>query len=79
MFYGFSLYSLIENTVATQNVQKEISALNSDVQKLDTTYLELSSKVTPDSLKAFGLHQEKVSFFITRSNIPSVAYVSHEF
>jgi hypothetical protein len=79
IFYAINLYSIISNTVALQHIGKETRALTSEVEALDTQYLKLSSKITPDALKTYGLGTGEVSFFIPRtSSLGSVATAGHE-
>jgi len=56
-----------------------MASLAGTVQRLDSEYLELSSKVTPDNLKAYGFSQGQVSAYISRtSSLGSVALRGHE-
>jgi len=67
LLYSVSLYSVISNTVAIQRVHGQTQSLNTLVKELDTSYLKLSSKITPDTLHAYGLEEGQVSFFISRN------------
>ncbi len=67
--YAINLYGVISDTVALQQIQRAASALSADVSALDTTYLHLSSKITPDTLHSYGLQEGEVSFFISRSPV----------
>lgn len=79
LMYASNLYSVISTTVAIQRIQTESRALTSAVESLDSQYLSLSSQVTPDVLKSYGLKKGEVSFFIPRSNgIGRVAIRGHE-
>lgn len=79
LMYGISLYSIISNTVALQQVQKQTEALATEIEVLDGEYLKLSSTITPDTLSAYGLEAGEVSFFISRSNsLGRVALGGHE-
>ncbi len=68
LFYAVNLYSIISHTVALQHINASSRALTTEVEALDTQYLALSSKITPDTLKAYGLEKGEVSFFIPRSS-----------
>jgi len=77
--YGANVYMLISRTVALQQTESQINTLSSEVAKLDTQYLQISSAVTPASLKARGFEQGQASAYITRSaSLGSVALSGHE-
>ena len=64
---AFNVYKVISRTVATQSVRSEIVALQNSVDSLDSEYLSLSSKITPDSAAAYGMTQGQVSQYIVRT------------
>ncbi len=68
LFYAINLYSIISHTVALQHINSSSRALTTEVETLDTQYLALSSKITPDTLKSYGLEKGEVTFFIPRSS-----------
>ncbi len=65
--YAVNLYQVISHTIALQNVTKEQARVDVAVQALDTQYLALSSKITPDAIHAYGFDQGKVTAFISRT------------
>jgi len=67
MVYGAYLYSMINHTVAIQKTEKEISGVQSLVQNLDAKYIALSSNVTAEMAKNFGLHEAPVSLYVNRT------------
>jgi hypothetical protein len=67
IMYAANLYSIISDTVALKHLQNQTLALTSSVEELDTEYLSLSSKITPDALNSFGLETGTVSYFISRT------------
>lgn len=80
IMYGSNLYSVISNTVALQHLNSQSQALTTDVEKLDSQYLNLSSKITPDTLNSYGLQKGEVSFFISRAaSLGRVAIRGNEF
>jgi hypothetical protein len=67
VMYAANLYSIVSNTVALKQVKNDTLSLNVSVEELDTQYLALSSKITPDTLDSFGLEAGEVSYFISRT------------
>jgi hypothetical protein len=79
LMYGISLYSIISNTVALQQTNRQSAALTTEIEALDTLYLTLSNKITPDTLASYGLEKGEVSFFIPRTqSLGRVALGGHE-
>jgi hypothetical protein len=79
LIYVFNVYRIIGNTVTLQKVQAQSVTMESDVQKLDSKYLELSSQITPDTLAAHGFTAGKVSAYIPRNaSLGRVAIGGHE-
>lgn len=76
--YAMNIYAVVSHTVALEKVEKQTASLAGAVEKLDSQYLELSSKVTPDNLKAYGFTQGKVSTYIPRTSSLGVALRGHE-
>ena len=77
--YMFNVYRMISNTVAMEKIVTQTTELQSKVQALDGQYLQLSGKITPDTLKTRGFVQGKVSAYIPRNaSLGSVARVAHE-
>ena len=77
--YIFNVYKVITTTVAIQKIQNQSVILESNVESLDSKYLELSSQITPDTLSAHGFVAGKVSAYISRNaSLGSVAIGGHE-
>jgi len=77
--YAMNVYRVVSRTVALQQAETRITAVTASVDNLDAQYLELSSSVTPDSLKQYGLSEGQVSAYISRSaSLGSVALGGHE-
>lgn len=79
MSYAVNLYSLISHTIALQRINSEQMSLDSAVQALDTKYISVSRKITPDTLQEYGFKQGKVTAFISRTtSLGRVALAGHE-
>ena len=52
--YGFLVNRTILNAVAKQNLEKQMSALNSSVDSLEFTYLNMENTITMDLATAKG-------------------------
>ncbi len=52
--YGFMINKTISNAVAKQQMEKEIIALNSDVNSMESGYLSLKNDITIDFAIAEG-------------------------
>ncbi|MEA2715519.1 MAG: hypothetical protein QOG91_547 [Candidatus Parcubacteria bacterium] len=77
--YAVNIYRVISHTVALEKIEKEAASLSGAVGLLDSEYLDLSSKITPDNLKAYGFSEGQVSAYISRtSSLGSVALRGHE-
>jgi hypothetical protein len=78
-FYATSMYSVISNMVAIEKLQSKTAALSASVSDLDSKYLALSSRLTPDALKSYGLTSGSVSEFVSRtSSLGSAKAEGHE-
>lgn len=79
LIYGMNLYSVITHTVALQKVEKQIATVENSVQTLDAKYIQLSSQVTKEMAKNYGLHEAPVSAYINRNvSLGSVAIRTSE-
>ena len=67
LIYALNVYRVISHTVALEAIQKQTTTISSSVDALDTEYLGLSSKASPDTLKDYGFEQGQVSAFISRT------------
>lgn len=64
--YAFNMYSTIKYTLAAENIEKAATSLEASVQDLDTKYIELSNKISPEMAKKYGLHQGEVTAYISK-------------
>ena len=79
LVYAVNLYRVISYTISLQHMHAEQVALDASIQALDTQYLAISSKITPDTLSAYGFGQATVHSFISRTaSLGRVALVGHE-
>ncbi len=79
LLYGVNIFRTISATMAVQRAESQIATLSSVVGNLDSQYMTISRSATPESLKARGLSQGKVSAFISSpATLGSVALSGHE-
>ena len=79
MTYALNLYRVISHTISLQRINAQTNALDATVQNLDSQYLSISSKITPDILGAHGFNQGQVSAFISQTKpLGRVAMAGHE-
>lgn len=79
LIYAINLYRVISHTISLQKITQQQVSLDSSIQALDTQYIAISSKITPDTLGTYGFDQGKVSAFISRTtSLGRVAMVGHE-
>jgi hypothetical protein len=74
--YVMNIFRVVSRTVSLQKVESKISLLSSSVNNLDSEYLALSGKITPDNLSDFGMTKGKVSEYITRSAGSKLGFVN---
>jgi hypothetical protein len=72
-FYAMNLYSLVSRTVALRQAERQVTAVSSAISDLDSTYLTLTSAITPDTLAAHGFTAGKVAAYIKRSEMTASA------
>jgi hypothetical protein len=73
--YGINLYLTISRTITLQKIEKQISSIGNSVQDLDTKYISLSSSITKDMAKDYGLYEIPVSAYINRDvSLGRIAY-----
>lgn len=79
IFYAVNLYTVISRTVALGQIQKQEATAAAAVASLNATYFQLSSAITPDTLRHYGMSQGHVSEFISRTaSLGSVALRGNE-
>lgn len=79
LMYGLNIYSLVSRSIAIQHVKSEISTVSTAVSVLDSQYLTLSSRVTPEAMKLGGWSQGHVTEYIDKSaSLGRVALTGHE-
>jgi len=75
-FYAMNLYSLVSRTVAIRQIERQVTAISSVISDLDSTYLTLTSNITPDTLAAHGFTAGKVAAYIKRGQASASAVQS---
>ena len=78
-FYAVNVYNVIAQTILIQKVESTAASLENQVAILDSKYLDISGKLTPDLISTYGLRQVTIADFISRT--PSddrVALLGHE-
>jgi hypothetical protein len=79
LIYAFNLYRVISHTIALQRVTKDQNAMDTSIQALDSQYLAISSKISPDALQSYGFDQGKITAFISRTTaLGRATPVGHE-
>jgi hypothetical protein len=68
MTYVFNMYRVISYSVALQNVEVNIVSVQNDVQELDTRYISLSNRITPDLVRSRGMKEGVVTNYISRNS-----------
>lgn len=67
VFYGFNLYATISRTVALEKISAQTKVVEDSIRTLDAEYIALSSRITPDVVKEYGLKEVSISAFIDRT------------
>jgi hypothetical protein len=67
VLYAFNIYSIVTKTVAVGKIEAQTASVEKTVQVLDTQYILLSNKITPEMAKSYGLHEGVVSAYIPRT------------
>ncbi|MES2087403.1 MAG: hypothetical protein V4467_00215 [Patescibacteria group bacterium] len=81
LFFGMYIYFLghtIFTVVARQNVEKSISSLSRDVEKLETKYFTLKSHVTSDLAISKGFTAIAPATYISRSPVAKGLTLNNE-
>ncbi len=72
LVYTYSIFAVISNSVAIQNIEKKMTVLSSSVDELDSNYLSLSSNINPENLSEYGMTKGKVSQYISKSTFSKI-------
>ena len=72
--YVFNMYTVISHSVALQQAETNIAKVSETIVKLDTQYIGLSNRITPELVRARGMSEGKVASYISRT--PSLGVVS---
>lgn len=74
VLYSVSLFKVILNTVAVQQIESQMTILSSSVDQLDSEYLTLSGNINPDNLSDFGMTKGKVSMYISKVPVLKIGF-----
>lgn len=78
-FYVFSIYNVISTSVIVGQAETQLSELKADVQELDSKYIELSNRITPELVHARGMSEGTVTKYISRTaSLGVVSLSGHE-
>ncbi len=75
--YVSSLFQVISNTVGVQHIESKMAVLSSNVDQLDSQYLNISGNLGPDTLQKYGLELGKVSFYISKAQFDKIGFASN--
>src|SRR3989344_8402402 len=67
VIYAANVYAVVSRTVAIKQISNQATEISAVVQALDGKYLELSNRITPESIRAQGMNQGTVSAYISRT------------
>jgi len=74
--YVFNIYTVISRSVALQHVEASIAEVSETIQKLDSQYIGLSNRITPELVRARGMSEGKVASYISRTSSLGVVSLS---
>lgn len=75
--YVFSLFSVISNTVAIQKIQSKMATLSTNVDELDSEYLNLTGNISPDILSKYGLKTGVVTKYISKAQFDNLGLAAN--
>ena len=79
LIYSVNLYATISQTVALQKIEFQITFKENSVRGLDVKYISLSSNITPEMAKNYGLRETLVTTYINRNtSLGRIALRVHE-
>lgn len=67
LIYVLNIYKIVRVMVAVRTIETKITSTTDTVQDLDAEYLQISGKITPDSLHSHGFLPAEVSEYISKS------------
>ena len=74
--YVFNMYTVISHSVALQQAETDIAKVSETIVKLDTQYIGLSNRITPELVRARGMSEGKVASYISRTTSLGVVSLS---
>jgi hypothetical protein len=76
LVYIANIYRVISHSVALQHIEVASNEVAGTVEELDTKYIELSNRITPDLVRSRGMSEGKVTSYISRSTSLGVVSMS---
>ncbi len=77
--YGYCVRGAIVNIVERQNMETEISALNTKVVKLESEYIKAKNNITPELAANLGFVALTNTKFVAKSvNTPGLSLITNE-
>src|SRR6185436_12468608 len=68
MIYIFDIYKVIATSVSVSKAEAQVSLLESSVQELDSEYIKLSNRITPELVHKHGMSEGTITSYISRTN-----------
>jgi hypothetical protein len=76
--YGYFIQATVRNAVSLDQTEAKVSAMNSTLGELESKYLSLSGRITPELAHKMGFKETEVSKFITRPTVGSTLSINNE-
>jgi hypothetical protein len=77
--YGYCVRGAIVNIVERQNMEAEISTLNTKVVKLESEYIKAKNNITPELAANLGFVTLTNTKFVAKSvNIPALSLITND-
>jgi hypothetical protein len=76
--YGYCVRGTIVNIVERQNIENEISVLNSKINDLESEYIKAKNNITPELATSLGFVSVSTHKFVTKSvKNPGLSWVNN--
>lgn len=77
--YGYLVRAAIVNIVSRQNIESELSVLNSKILDLESEYIKTKNSITMETANSLGFVAVSSQKFVTKSiNIPGLSLATQE-
>lgn len=74
VIYIYAVYATANNVSVRQNLEKQISAISSDLNALEFTYIELKNSVTLELANNYGFKEVRNPLYISRNHSTSLSF-----